>query len=412
MAKNNNKNELRQVPPPAPKPQEKQQFKKVGGTPLGSIAKSSPTYGVPDAHNKTQEARAKRYALSREIRKAFIKEGQKRFPLIPTKYHRQSLCKWAMTGEMVDVLKDEATAKAFFTGVQTCGSVWCCPVCANRIQEVRRQEIARGMAYFYELGKQAVMVTLTFPHTLSNSLKELRAMQSEALKKLRKGNSWDLFKARIGFEGLIRSLEVTRGGNGWHPHTHELWFCNSVQDEEEFKKFLVNKWLKACLSVGLVTDEPAQIKAFLQHSVDVRFNCDSSDYLAKVDDKANWGVDREIAKASSKLGKAKGMHPFELAFRGYHNLWIEYAEVFHGQSQLYWSQGLKKRVGIGDKTDEDIAKEEAQEEPQFMDTFTKDEWFKILQTEQRANILSWLENGYNAETVRSFIFNSEAVKNE
>ena len=31
-------------------------------------------------------------------------------------------------------------------------------------------------------------------------------------------------EGRQGFKGLIRSLEVTHGANGWHPHTHELWF--------------------------------------------------------------------------------------------------------------------------------------------------------------------------------------------
>ena len=88
--------------------------------------------------------------------------------------------------------------------------------------------------------------------------------------------------------------------------------------------------------------------AFITHSLDFKFNCSTSDYLAKYDDKANWGVDRELAKASSKKGKAGGMHPFELAFRGYQSLWIEYTEAIKGKAQLFWSTGLKALVGIDD----------------------------------------------------------------
>lgn len=370
-----------------------------GGTPsLGNIAKSSTTYHP----EKVKEARQKRFALSSAIRKIFIAEGKKRGLLIPTKIHRQSLCKWAMTGDFVHLMRDDSTAKAFFSGVQTCGSVWCCPVCANRIQEVRRQEIAIAMKHFIAQGKQAVMVTFTFPHTTDDGLKELLEKQANALKKLRAGNVWTLFKKRIAFDGLVRSLEVTRGGNGWHPHTHELWFCGDDQDEEKFKEFLVNRWLAVCQKAGLVSDEPAKVEAFTKHAVDVRFHCDTSEYLAKMDDKSHWGVDREIAKASSKQGKAKGMHPFELAHRGYSQLWIEYTEAIKGKSQLYWSQGLKAVVGIDDKTDEELAEEEANE-PLLIGELSKDEWFNVLSKELRAYVLDWVEDRQSISNIKTLI---------
>ena len=51
-----------------------------------------------------------------------------------------------------------------------------------------------------------------------------------------------------------------------------------------------------CLLIffNLVTED--KIEDFLKHSIDIRFNCSTSDYLAKFDCKTNWGVDREIAK--------------------------------------------------------------------------------------------------------------------
>ena len=71
---------------------------------------------------------------------------------------------------------------------------------------------ARGQGY------QVVMVTFTFPHKSWQSLGDLLARQADAFKRLRKGRPWDTMKGRQGFKGLIRSLEVTHGANGWHPH--------------------------------------------------------------------------------------------------------------------------------------------------------------------------------------------------
>jgi hypothetical protein len=121
-----------------------------------------------------------------------------------------------------------------------------------------------------------------------------------------------------------------------------------------------------------------------------------------MDDKSHWGVDREIAKASSKLGKSKGMHPFELAYKGYSQLWLEYSEAIKGKSQLYWSQGLKAQVGIDDKSDEELA-EEQENEPQLIGQLEKDEWFKVLSKELRAYVLDWIEDGQTIKDIKLLI---------
>lgn len=385
---------------------------------LGSIAKSSTFFGIPDSSlDPIKATRAKRYNLARSIRNIFIKEGIAKGLDIPTKYHRQSLCKWSMTGTEVHLMKDDATSKAFFSGVQTCGSVWCCPVCANRIQEVRRQEIAKAMKYFYSKGKQAAMVTLTFPHSYDMPLIDLLTKQSKALALLREGENWTKFKNKIGFQGLIRALEIMRGLNGWHPHTHELWFINAEQDEDEFKEYVLKKWLSSCIKAGLVNaDDLKQVRAFKKHSLDIRFNCDSSDYLAKCDDKANWGIDREMAKASTKMGKSKGMHPFEMAYQGYSKLWLEFANAIKVKRsrQIYWSQDLKDLVGINEKKDEDIAKEEEEIEAVLVGVLDGFTWGKILYRDLRSRVLDWAEEGYNIEVIKSFILRivQDNLKNE
>lgn len=378
-------------------------YKSAGTARLGNIAKSA-TPPTSETLEKIRDTRRRRYELLSSIRSCYIAEGKKKGLFLPTEYHRTSLCKHAMTGAEVHLFKKVAEVKkGYFVGLQTCGSVWTCPICANRIQEVRRQEIATAMDYFYKAGKQAVMVTFTFPHTAADGLKELLEKFSKSLHDFKSGNPWTKFKNKYGFEGLIRSLEITRGGNGWHPHTHELMFIDKNVNGEDFKKWMLERWLRVCIKSGLVdANDFKKQEQFLEHSLDLKFNCSTSDYLAKFDDKSNWGIDREIAKASTKKGKSDGMHPFELAHRGYNSLFIEYTEAIKGRAQLFWSRGLKEKVGLNNIQDEEITEEN--EDDNFIGALDKDHWGKVIKTELRAKVLEMVEDGKKIEYIRLFIF--------
>jgi hypothetical protein len=383
---------------------------------LGSIAKSaSPCPSVDTVISAIRTARSKRFELLSSVRSIYLAEGTRQGLNLPTKYHRTTLCKHAVTGSEVLLMKgknpETNKPRGYFTGLQTCGSVWTCPICANRIQETRRQEIALAMKFLCseKQGKQAVMVTFTFPHTASDKLKELLEKFSKSLHNFKSGKAFVGFKNRYGFEGLIRSLEITRGGNGWHPHTHELFFVDKNLDQPEFKEWLQNRWLNVCSKSGLVDiNDDDKVDAFIKHSLDVKFNCSTSDYLAKFDDKANWGVDREIAKASSKNGKKNGMHPFELAFQGYSQLFIEYTEAIKGKAQLFWSRDLKKKVGIVDISDEEISEEDKKEEDTVIGFLRKiEDWKTVTAYELRSKILDMVEDGFDIVAIRRYIADYE-----
>ena len=363
--------------------------------PLGKYTKSAPTSAV-SVSDTIRENRAVRYELLASARALFLHEGKKEKLEHPHDWHRTAKCKHVNIGQ-VAVHKSHEHGSAFYSGLMTCGSVWACPVCSAVVQERRRVEIGKAVAWAYETGKQAAMVTLTFPHYKQNSLDVLIKKQADALSRFRRGNVWTLFRGRVGFAGLIRALELTHGDNGWHPHTHELWFVDGQKSIEDEKTFITERWLRCCIAAGLVdAGNAAQIEAFKLHGVDIKDRCDASDYLAKNDDAKHWGVDRELAKATSKAGKANGLHPFGLLALARDGdkvagaKFVEYAQVMKGKRQLFWSHGLKGLVGVDEVTDEELAAQQ-EDKAELLGLITPQQWVCIRAAGLRAQVLDAAE---------------------
>lgn len=391
----------------------------------------------PSDRAKIQSSRAERYQFLATARALFLHEGKREGLLHPHDWHRTAKCKWVMVSGGVGVHASKAHAGAFYSGLMNCASVWACPVCSAKVQERRRLEIAEAVAWGYRNGLQPVMVTLTFPHYAWQQLCDLIAQQADALQGLRAGNPWKRFKESVGYQGLIRSLELTLGSHGWHPHTHELWFVSSdvaadlstdeLRKEEaekreakglpplpanaqDMRSKILERWRNRCAKVGLLDLGNAdQVEAFNAHAVDVKGWCDASDYLAKQDDSRNWGVDRELAKASSKQGKAKGKHPFGLlaTASGFADAqdkaaraeaikagkqFVEYAQVMKGKRQIFWSHGFKALVGVADQSDEEIVEDE-RDPADLLGLLSVGQWRLVRESGQRAQLLDAAEQG-------------------
>ena len=310
----------------------------------------------------------------------------------PGDVYRTASCLWSRVAD-VSVMQSIEHGSAHYTGLVTCGSVWACPTCAAKIQERRRQEIEHAMTWAKAQGLAAIMPTFTFPHRAFHTLADLLEKQATAFKLLRKTRAYRRVMERIGFKGLIRSLEVTHGANGWHPHTHELWFCGSVVPES-LRVELAHLWLQACIGAGLV-DVADDHDAFLLRSVHVQTEGTAGDYLAKQDDSRTWGLAHEVAKATSKLGRAKGVHPHHFLVRkgpGDDLLFLEYVEGMKGRRQLLWSPGLKASAGVGEKSDEAIADENV-ERARLVTTLQPGAWLVVRGNDARAEILDAAEAG-------------------
>ncbi|MEZ9753217.1 protein rep [Vibrio splendidus] len=383
--------------------------------PLGIKTKSSSGSNRP----KMRENRRQRYDLVNTARKIFAYAGKRDGLEYVLNYHKTAKCKHIMVRDGVHVMKSTEHDSAFYAGLVVCGRIWTCPVCGALIQERRREEVSTAMEHFRgQRNKQAAMITLTFSHKFGDDLEDLLEKQTKALEKLRSGDVWQSFKEVFGFDGLIRSLELTFGDNGYHPHTHELWFIDQNVNRKRldaylkakfrakkhhakrdrllgmtpravFKELLIDRWEMCCEKVGLI--DPAKRDAFRTHSVDVKFNARNSDYLAKQDSSSHWGADRELAKATSKQGKKKGVHPFmflekfkETGDTIWSHRWLQYSKAMHNKRQMYWSAGLKERVGLLDKSDEEIAVEEEDQAIQVA-VLNKQQWRKVANNE-----LQWL----------------------
>ena len=366
-----------------------------GAAALGSIAKcSSPP--PPKA------MRAQRYQALSQAR-IWLKPLAVKDPTKPYgwKLHRTQDCRYKRIGIGVTVHKDIKHQTAFYGDVATCGSVWACTVCSAKIQTRRRPEVQQLVDWAYENDYQVTMITFTFPHLAFDRLKELLDGQKRAFEILRGGSPWVKFKQRHGLIGFVRSLEVTHGDNGWHPHTHELWITKGLTatNMATFESGIRKRWRTSCIQAGLLDEtSKAQLFAFDLHSVDFQFQVSTSDYLVKMDNARKWGVDAEMTAQASKVGGdrvTKTIHPHEFLMRrapGDDARYREYVTGMHGKSQLFWSQRLKDACGVEHVTDEEIAKEQT-EKADLLAHLTDSQWRVVRGNDALAEVLDAAELG-------------------
>lgn len=357
---------------------------------LGTTAKSLDAPPQSPVSRALKAHRALRYQAHSQGRQWLVAQAKAERPeKHPGDVFRTADCRYVNHGD-VGVNYSAKYQAAHYAGLVTCGSVWACPVCASRIQERRRGEIQQAIDWAKAEGHTVVLVTFTFPHNAWQKLRDLLDRQAEAFRRLRDSRGYKRLKPM----GLIRSLEVTHGVNGWHPHTHELWIMESR--ETRLQPDLAHLWLAACQKAGLVDPSDFQrVAAFLAHGVDVKYDMDAGDYLAKQDDSRSWGFAEEVSKAASKAGRAKGVHPHHFLVRkadGDRQRYIEYVKGMKGKRQLYWTNGLKAAVGVTDVTDETLA-DESLESAELLGLLTPDDWKLIRGNDARAELLDAAEHG-------------------
>jgi len=233
---------------------------------------------------------------------------------------------------------------AHFGGVETCGSVWLCPVCAAKITEGRKVDIDTVLAGHRDERGTAYMATLTIPHHRFQTCNELRKAVAGSWRRVKQGKAWIQSRDRHSWIGDVRALEVTHGANGWHPHLHILIFFRPGTSKEimfSFSRWLFDAWAAAVANAGY---GKCSENAFTWTVVDA--DTGAADYVGK------WGAALELTKAHTKLARKNGRTPWQIlqdfqesgADRD-RELFREYAKAFKGARQLTWSRKFKTQSG-------------------------------------------------------------------
>ena len=306
----------------------------------------------------------------------------------------------------IEVWKSTEHKTAHFKGLQTCGSVWRCPVCSAKVAERRRVEIIQAMDAHKAAGGCVNLLTLTCPHQVKDNLADLLVKQAKAINRFFNDRVVKGILVEMGTIGKIKALEVTHGrlspqNNGWHPHYHLLMFQGVGDDLARFEPAqmmdwqarLYLQWAKACKGAGL--GEPS-----FAHGLKLDNGDKAAKYISK------WGLEDEMTKGHTKKA-LHGETPFDF-LRAYlvdatdkqaAALFIEFAKTFEGKKQLSWSKGLKDRYAVTEKTDEALSAE-TDDACRLLGAVTLSQWRDVLAVEGRGVVLSLAASGgWEAVTV-------------
>jgi hypothetical protein len=292
----------------------------------------------------------------------------------------------------IEVLKSKEHSSAHYGGLQTCASVWTCPVCAAKISERRRMELLNAIAQHQKSGGQVLLLTLTNPHTASDCLQATLKAQALAMSRFNSNRSSKALFDGIGCIGTVRAWEVTHGVNGWHPHFHILLFVSPGPYQVDYRHLFYLAWANACRLAGLPMPSEA-------HGVSLDDGSRAAEYASK------WGLDQEMTKGHIKKAH-KGATPFDF-LRSYLRCdtdrlqafaaarFLEYAKAFKGRRQLVWSMGLKALFDLGEVTDEEIAGH-LDDQAFQLGKIELEDWRLILKFDARGDVLELARHGWES----------------
>ena len=139
------------------------------GAPLGTNAKFSAVSEKVDPETGEVTGGAPAYdPMLARVQRFMLQSVARRF--LP-KSRTDKCLRLRTKGKEIQVWQSTEYKTASYAGLQTCGSVWACPVCAAKIAERRRAEVVAAMAAHMADG--GGMLLLTIAATLQRRAKML-----------------------------------------------------------------------------------------------------------------------------------------------------------------------------------------------------------------------------------------------
>jgi len=256
-----------------------------------------------------------------------------------------------------------------FAGLASCGSVWVCPVCNAKVQAVRRFEVGLVLAWALQDGGGA-FGAYTLCHHRGERLRDLWDGLNKCWAAVGRDGSVKRLRARLGWVGYVRTVEVTCGVNGWHPHLHPLHLFSrpvSAAEVAQLHRAEFRAWEAAAGRLGLRAPVSAAQEL---HAVDgAAAHVEVAEYFTKASymstaEAVGWEMTSTQSKTRTRAKDSRT--PWDLLRAVYLDgdaealdLWHEWESDSKGKRAISWSRGLRKSAGLlVEATDEEIAERE------------------------------------------------------
>lgn len=272
------------------------------------------------------------------------------------------------------------------TGLQSCKSIWACPVCSARVVERRAVQLQKVVETWHQRGGRVGFLTLTVRHTARQSLSEVWQLVMDSWRRLVGSTAWRTYQKNWGVPlpgrggrvlpriPTVRTVEVTHGRHGWHVHLHLLVFFDGGGDSRArwgaISGSMVALWAEKVRSFGGRVDVSKGTCAELIDP-DADASARIGDYLAKAvfvgssDHSAiHWEAAGGRAKTSERTGGSTPWELLDAASRGDQKaakLWTVWETESRGRRQMWINGTLLDLAGLRDTTDAEALAESGDE---------------------------------------------------
>lgn len=311
--------------------------------------------------------------------------------------------------ETVEIVHSPTRQTAYYLGLMRCSRLWMCPVCARKITETKRRKLddlivrnvipilkRNGKDVFMVPRYHLSMLTFTIAHEWEESASQVLDRLARAYARFAAGRWYQGFKQTYFIVGTLRSLEMTHGEHGWHPHYHLLVFHDShltdrLQMNYAFSARL--RWSDVVADVGGKTD--------IMRGVDMLYG-NAHKYAVKLAgdrEVRDWGLVAETTKAPVKHARNGNRSLTDLLIAYAHGdvlageLWIEAVHALNRQKHLHPSKGLWAMLETEAVTDESAAEEEIEITDRILASLTWQQWKAIIRHDRRGEVLDIASQG-------------------
>lgn len=295
---------------------------------------------------------------------------------------------------------DDSASAAGVSGVQTCGSICSCPVCATNKMIEHGNNIRKALIYAEQNNLRPVMMTLTARHTRQMTLKYFRDAFRDAYNEFQRHRDFRALKDELGIIHQITSREITHGKHGWHYHMHILFFVRPhmvkhAQSRTEQAKSLTSLWLSSLENNGLDATE--------SNALDLSSGKNNKTYLAKLGYDASPEGDLAFELTGNEN---KGKTVWDLLAMAHYgdigaeSLYIEYVQTMSGHKWITYSKDIK-RLSEDIELDEETTPDN-QKLHNWMEVDSKT-WYAVARLNKVSHVVKYSAKTRSRQKVRCLL---------